>query len=440
MKTSMSLPSNVDIPSDKEGLISLFLMIFNLLSVAISIGTFYFLPLAGSFFIGIVLYSLLVFTEIKFQRLTPVTVLILLIYIFLSITYFIFDQEEWMPYSGSVFYFSLGLMAFILSVLKKPLTMYYSLGKGMLSLHNVTSWMWVAIYFMAGITSILLMPNVSFIYVPSLLIMAGLLATLFFQFCYLGPSSNRKKEFTMDMYDFKEIDSPQAIDQFYTISSTEIWSAIAQSKKKSVKTQSELMETMIRSDQEYTDGIVRFIAYSKEGNPIGTIFCVIDSPQGLPIERDTGINMANLRKMGKVIEVGHFVIDKRYRCKPDLFLGLFKGVIDFALAHDISFLANCSYSHSSAMYEKMGFVKISSCPIPDTILGVDTCPSILNLARLVVYHEDITMGIVEQSKPILNQYTAERYYKRRLATGLFTSRKPYNLKIEDIFNKEIYAI
>ena len=420
--------------ADQDGVVFISLMFFDLLSVVISIGTFYLLPLTGALLTGIILYSLLLFAEIRVKRLTPITVLVLLIYIFLSVAYFIFNKEDWMPYAGSVFYFSLALMALILSIIKKPLTMYYSLGKGIPSLHNVTSWIWVIIYFMAGMTSVLLMPSVAFIYVPSLLILVGFLATIFFQFFYSGPSNNRKMGFKIDSYDFKEIDSLNAIDEFYSTSSMEIWNAISQSRQKNVKTRSELRETMISSDKKYADCIMRFLAYNEDGKPIGTIFCVKDSPHGLPIERDTGISMNALRKAGKVIEVGHFTIDKNYRFKPDLLLGLFKGVIDFAMEHDISFLANCSYSHSSAIYEKMGFIKISSHPIPDTILGVDTCPSVLNLARLVVGHEDISMSVVQQSKTILNPYIAERYYKRQLVTNLFKNVKRYNLKTGDLFN------
>ena len=136
-----------------------------------------------------------------------------------------------------------------------------------------------------------------------------------------------------------------------------------------------------------------------------------------------------------ILEVGHFTINAGYRFKPDIFLGVFKAAIEFAMEHDVSFLANCSYVHSAPMYEKIGFVQITDKPIPDTVLGVDTCSSILNLSALVIYNKDTLnkTKTIDQLKPLLNQYIMERYYKRQLILNTFKKMKTCDLKVENLF-------
>lgn len=406
------------------------LISLDFLSFTLAVCGILFLPFSISLPFGAFVYSLLLFAELRWKRITPVTSLMVFIFAALSL----FGKEDWLPYSGAFFYFPLAVVSLSLLFVRKPFTLYYSAGKGMPELHYATSWMWAIIYILAGTASLALMPDASFVYAPLLIVAIGITVTLILNLYYFKPSCVREKQFILGKFTFREMDlSPEDMESFYSLAAREVWSTIAQSRAKSIETQASLKETMMNSDHPYEDGIVRFSGYDN-GKIIGTIFCVFNGAKGLPIERDTGIGMAGLRHIGEVVEVGHFAIDAGYRFRPDVFLGLFKAVIELAMDKNVSFLANCSFEQSASMYSKIGFTKISDRPIPDTVLGVNTNPSVLNLSNLVVYSEDTDNSAVLQLKPLLNQYLMERYFKRQIFAAAFKRTKPYDFNVKEMFN------
>lgn len=418
--------ANLQIKQDEITMIESFAPLILLISICI-------FPIHILFLIGLFLYSLLFIMEVYLKRLTPVCILILSIFLLLSVLYFIFHQEWCIFYAGSFFYFPLALMSIVLLAAKRPFTIYYSGGKGMLSLHYTISIMWAIIYVMSAIGSIVLIPDPSFVCLPLSLIIIGSIGTVIMNLFYFGPLYNRKDIFNISQYCFKEVgDSDQSCEDFYSLSSQEIWSTIIHSTQKTVQSRDELKKTMQSADKGYEGQIVRFVAYHNN-MPIGTIFCVIDGHSGLPIERDTKLNMDHLRKIGRIMEVGHFTIKSAFRFKPDIFIGLFKAAIDIAVERDVVFLLNCPYEDSISMYQKLGFMKISTKPISDTIIGATVCALALNLGGMVTYHENF-LDTGKQINSLLNPFLTARYYKRQIIKNIFrkSNKKQYNFKIEQL--------
>jgi len=425
--------ANIEVRQDEITILEFFSPLLLLISI-------YFFPIQIFYLIGLFLYGLFFIMEAYLKRVTPTCIFIFFIFLLLSFLYFIFNQRWFIFYTGSFFYFPLAMMSIVLLAMKKPFTIYYSGEQGLLSLHYTISIMWTIIYTLSAIISIILIPNPAFVYLPLSLIAIGEIGIVTMSLFYFGPLYNRKKIFNISQYTFKEVgNSSQEHEDFYSLASQEIWGAIIQSKQKVIQSLNELKETLKIADSDYRKQIVRFVAY-RDDKPIGTIFCVTDGSSGLPIERDIKKNMDSLRKVGKVMEIGHFAIKSSFRIRPDIVIGLFKCAIEFALEHDIAFILNCPYEDSVDIYQKIDFVKISNEPIPDTVIGANVCVLILDLVRMVAYNKEIPDIHKHQLKPLLNQFLMERYYKRLLIRNIFkrNKEKQYNLKIEKIAS-EIFS-
>lgn len=413
---------NIEVRQDEITIIESFSPLLLLISI-------YFFPIHIFYLIGLFLYGLFFIIELYLKRVTPICILLFLIFFLLSILYFIFNQRWFLFYTGSFFYFPLALMGIVLLIIKRPFSIYYSGGKGMLSLHYTISVMWVVIYIVSATASIVLIPNPAFVYVPLLLMITGILVTIFLNYIYLGYSHIRKKEFNVNKYCVKEIRDNKSIDEFYSLFSKEVWKAISISPKRSVKSIAEYKEKIINLDSKYNNHIVRFMLYDN-GRPIGAACCIMDSRVGLPIEHK-GLRLEGIRKIGKILEIGDFTIDTGYRFKPEIFLGILKAIIDFALKEDIAFLVASSYEHSTALYEKIGLTKILDKPVSGTISGLNSYLYVYNLARAILYHKDISNSSTHQQlMTMLNPFFLERYYKRQLISNIIkkNKRKTYNLE------------
>jgi hypothetical protein len=409
-------------------------MLCDLLAVLIALGSIFFLPIKLAFLIAIILYTALLVTEIKVKVLTPVTSLVLLIYMSLFIYCFIFDKQDWLPYTGSIFYFSLAFMAFISLFAKRPFTLYGAIGKGIMSLHYLISWIWAFTYLLSGIMSIFLIPDLAFIYVPFLFVCISILLTIFFIFFYISPTNKREKFFHIEKYSFKQlVNYPQDVEEFYALTAKERWAEMSISHKKLYSSITDLQYGIL---EEYTGEkrqVIRFLAYTPQ-KTVGTICAILDSDKGLIMERETGVDLDELRKFGKIIEVGCFTISRSHRFRRSVFLGLFKAVIDFALENDIDFIASSSYDTSAKIYEKSDFIKLGEQYSIDPLIGIKLYPYLFNLSKEVVYVDKSINNTVLELKDILNPYLAERYYKRQLISKIFQKSKnrSYNLQKEDI--------
>jgi hypothetical protein len=388
----------------------------------------YVLPYDVALVVGVTAYGALSIWERRRNRVTPVTLTLFVCYLALGVLRLGGVTSGWEAYTGVMIYAALAVMAVSLLAAGMPFTLFYSQGKGMRSLHTTVSAMWSVIYTASAVLSVVLMPDVSFILLPLGLLIAGIVFSVVLNYYTFGRRHRRKDRFEIGAYTFRRADGDdELISAFYDLASVSIWETIQRSPARTIRSREELRRTMTDSDAPYEGRIARFLAL--EGtSPFATIFCVLDGPKGLPFERDTGVELSALRRHGRLMEIGHFTIDPRRRLKPSVFTGLFKAAVDFALDEDVVFIANCSYTSSAGMYEKIGFRPFLESPIPDVVLGADVTPMLLNLSRMVVYSEDETgdpgVGAVRDA---LETYVAERYYKRRLFINAWRRSKNYDL-------------
>ncbi len=401
---------------------------------------FLFFPLQISIFSSVLIYLLLLYIEKSIGRITPTVILMFFVSLVLLVL-FLLNYEAVFPYIGSIFYFSLFLLNFILLLVKKPVTMFYSGGKGWRRLHLIVSVIWTMGSFLAGILSLVLMPDISYIVVPFIIIFVCLLMTILFEFFFF-PGQKRRKVFEVDNILFKQVSNSREYEDFYDLVSKEIYSTIMLNKNRYISSKSELRNVLIESDKKYEKHLLRFVAY-KEGVCIGTIYCVLDNKEvGLPIERDTGIKFDNIKKYGKFMEIGHLCIHSKMKFSPQVLIGLLTCVIEYAIENDICFLVNSSYESVVPLYYKIGFEKIVNSPIIDKVIGVNVFALILNLSKIICYYQSLqeTFSYISKMREMLNQYLLERYYKRTVIRNIFKKfeNKQYNLTKEELIYENIY--
>jgi len=401
---------------------------------------FLFFPLNFSIFSSALIYCFLLFIEKSIGRITPTTVLMFFVNLAV-LSLYLFGYEHIFPYIGFIFYFSLFLLNFILLLVKKPLTMFYSGGKGYLLLHWVVSTIWTIGSFLAGILSLVLIPDTSYIFVPFIIIFVCFLLTILFEFFFF-PGQKRKKIFVFDKILFKQVSTKKEYNDFYDLISKEVYSTIMLNKNRYVNSKSELRNVLIKSDKQYEKYLLRFVAY-KDDVCVGTIYCVLYNKEvGLPIERDVGIKFDYIKKYGKLMEVGHLCVHSKMKFSPSVLIGLLTCVIEYAIENDICFLVNSSYESVVPIYYKIGFEKIVDSPIIDKVIGVNVFALVLNLSKIVCYYQSLQeiFSYISKIKGMLNQYLLERYYKRIVLRNIFKKfeHKQYNLTKEDLVYENVY--
>ena len=66
-------------------------------------------------------------------------------------------------------------------------TNVYSRGIGFVPLHNAMSIMWGSLHLLSGVSAFVLMPHISFIFVPFVLMLVGIIGTFILNFVDLIP-------------------------------------------------------------------------------------------------------------------------------------------------------------------------------------------------------------------------------------------------------------
>lgn len=392
------------------------------------------LPLPVAILMSCVMYALLIITELRNYIVSPMNISILSMYLLLIVAVLSGQVEDWLPYTGSLFLGVLFLVSFILLLLGHPFTTFYEVsGKGLLLKHWVISSIWTLAYLVGAVLGVVLMPDVMFIIAPLLVMLIAAIIMLVFNLVWFGGAAYREQDFVYEGFRFTQIgNDADSLDKCYELAATEFWPAIRSSRGRKVTSIKALAERLRRVDILHADRVVRFIAW-KDGQAVGTIYCILDGLGGLPVETQSGVNFNYLRSLGAIMEIGNFAIVAAYRTKPALFIGLMRCAVDVAMEHGVSFIVNDSFASQSGIYRKIGFhVLGTEFAGPD---GTPCLPLGLNLSTSIVYtHRWEKDSFVNRLAPLLNAYLAERSYHWLVLTNFwrYRYRRSYELKLESL--------
>ena len=114
----------------------------------------------------------------------------------------------------------------------------------------------------------------------------------------------------------------------------------------------------IKQSDKFDEYSTYYNVYDKN-EAIGTIRCINDNPNGLPIESEAGICCDNFRESGSIVECSRFSIIKDYRKNPLIFMSLIKCIYCHIRENNILFVIIEMAEHLVPLYEKLGFKKFS---------------------------------------------------------------------------------
>jgi len=379
----------------------------------VCLGILLFIENPVAYFFPALLYALLVATEMYGKIISPISISMLIFYI--GWTILSLHTTEFQGYAG-IFAFSwLGILASGLFIVKKPFSIFYSKGKGIISLHYVVSGMWCIIYILSACLGILLIPHVSYIIIPYILCICGGLFTMFFHFIYFGKPNKFQENFTIGKFEFLKISrNSELFQEFCLFYTKQIYENDALNREKTID---EMAEIVCKDEFELGDDAYIFVALYA-GRIIGCIRCILDRKnRPFPLEKDIGVSFIEFRKKGKLLYVGRLAIDSNFRERPDVLSGLFKCFIDLSLEEDVSFVLAEGLAGKITLYIKLGFEflfeKFDARHKNMMSHGYFGYPVFLNFSKLIFYgNSNEKSRQNSQFSNVINRYLMERWYKR----------------------------
>ncbi len=399
------------------------LMLASLAVMPATIVTIYFTPLAVAPYIAASLYIALWAYERRIGVASPITRVMTAFYLIFALARDRFEDPSWMAWFSPTVYWTLAALIFALLLAGRPFTAFYSGRAGFPPLHRTMSLMWGGLHFAAGLAALLLIPGPGFLYCPLVLMVFGVLATMWLNFVSMGSAHERQPRFELEGYSFREAVIPEDREIFYKVVAdayrADLQKALGMRRK--LDTQAILREHRA-SNAKWQDDFLPFLAFSGE-RPAGGICIFFDHMErGLPIESEAGIDLAPWRREGPIAEVGRLGVGRRHRMNPVLLKGLFKCVIEAAAERRVHFIFNDSFEFQAKMYEKIGFTALRDEPYvsPDehsTGYGLEVLPMMMNLADMV--RMDVQSGTSTDMQGVLAPYVMERFFKHLTVREMF---------------------
>lgn len=400
---------------------AIFLLLQSLIFVAVTFVLILFVPAFYSIPLCFLSAAYMAFVEHKQNIHSPITLSLVVLY---PLLYVLLLTES--PYAA---YFGIGVFAWLtavglaLLIMKKPLTTLYSAGKGDMRLHYILSSIWVGSWGLSCISAYLLMPDIWYIITPFCITLVTFLVIIYLTFFDRWILIKREKEFTLGEYNFKQLSYPSK--EFEEYIDFYAWHISNEVHKKPEGYQV-LRDAAHKVDAFDAKGKIPFGAYHN-GKLVG--ICAITLPvkgELLPVEQETPISFADIRKLGPMADVGRLVIAKGYRERPDVLRGLLKGTLEVALEHDMVFLMSEVFPSGSMFHFRLGFTTLFKRSHPNFTVTFDP------VGTVVVFFNNLASTIFIQSEKInsstqlgntINEMLAERWIKRQVVKHAFSRKE-----------------
>ena len=392
------------------------LMLVSLVVMLAAIVALYIAPLGVAPLVAASLYASLWGYERRLGVASPITRFMTVFNLLLACAVHLDGEASWMGWLSPAVYWTLAAVILALLAAGRPFTAIYTGDAGFRPLHLVQSMIWGITHFVAGLAALLLIPNPLFLYVPLCLMVLGVLATVWLNFCSMGPACGRRAQFDLGGYSFREARSRSDCEAFHKMIAeayrSDLQSALGMRRR--IDTAMIIREHRAANGR-WGDDLLPFLAFAGD-RPVGGICIFFDHRHhGLPIEGEARIDVNPWRRAGPVAEVGRLGVLRRHRLSPLLLKGLFKCVVEAAAEKGIHFIFNDSFEFQAKMYEKLGFRALSGAQYVShsegsTGYGLEVLPMMMNLAAIV--RMDTPSDIAAEMEGVLAPYVMERFFKR----------------------------
>jgi len=382
----------------------------------------------------VVAYGCLVFLEISHGIKSPVTLSLLCIYTaFMFLSLFDFELNG---YAGIIVFAWLSMSILLLLIFGKPFTIFYSKGKGMKALHVANSAVWLSAFFISLLSSLYFIPGELFIIIPYVICCFAGCLTLLLNLVWFGSKYIPQKVFSRGVFTFRHISHlSKDFDIFCSFFAQQM---VNDPTAIGITLGHESVTRLVKKSELELGSRSKIICVFNGEKIIGCVRCILHQHNAIfPLEENIKQSFSSLKQVGKFMQIGRLAVDAKFRERPDVLSGLFKGITDLALKKDVHFFVGDAAKNRLSLYFKLGFNMLFPRNDPrSTILlnyGVECTPVFLNFAQLIFeskneIHEKY--GLSEY----VNRYLVERWYKRAVLKNHFRpiSRWPWLYGIDDV--------
>lgn len=410
MASAEEIAANVE-KDEKETLFPVLFMFLSFGSMIVGLGLISLFQDYYAYAMCALLYVAVVAVEFRFRIGSPVSISMLVLYTGLAILDYV--TKDYTGYAGVVIFAWLTALSTILLLFGKPFTAFYSNGKGLRSLHVVSSLIWTAAYALSLLASVLLMPDVLYLIIPYALCISFGLLTIFLNLVWFGCGNGRQERFSIQEFEFHRllVDSPE-FPTFCDFFARQIYRPGDDGNMNTVE---EIAEIVSKTEKELAADSYIFVA-KDAGRIVGCMRCILDRKgRPFPLEIEMESSLDRLRKVGRLMHVGRLAVDDHYRERPAVLNGLFKCFLDLSLSRDVSFVVAEGYRHRLPTYLKLGFEimfdRSDRRHAVKMAYGYVCYPMFMNFSFLVFNRGDASLKRYHFSD-FINPYLAERWYKR----------------------------
>lgn len=410
------------------------MMMAQMIVVVLATFTIFSAPLSYGAAALTAIYGALLLAERRMSIRSPLTAGTLLLSVVVLLANWLTDLGAYSIYISAAYYGLLLLIGTVSLIRRHPMSLYYSDGYGSLDLHWKTSVLWVLIYAIGFVLSLLIPSYTDLFWLLPVLPVVGVLETLWLQLVDMGPRWRRAAQFSMGSIRVEEVASNrEQLAPFYVHFVREAAHSLKQGREVRKLSFDQLLQLKMECDSPSWNKTKFFVAI--EGDEIvGTISCILktaDAQLGVEAGISEPLNLEPLAKHGKIIEVGRFSISDRHRFRQELVQGLLRAVVEYAFEKDAAFLVAQAYPNVVPIYSKIGFQKISDRVVHQKGTGSPVMLLVFNLAKRAIceLEEPQTTSRLET---VLSPYLGERFFKRQSLLSIFNRRRPWSISSEQL--------
>lgn len=353
--------------------------------LGITLSLLFFLPIELLSITGLYLYAILLLWRIYKKQVILLDIIVFCVYLAVSVGYYILGYKNLIIYMGTIFYASLSIFCILGGIFKVPFTVtnIKKMSKEDLTYHRVLSVVMGILYIPSLVTSIVLFPKASYIYLPLLLLLAAIPLSIY---------STKGVMFIIDLYceGRERMLSRPLVERYFGNSQGFYWIR-SEFIGKEVVTESDerlFLDTLkkgyinvyekskLKSHGDYNRDYNTFFSrivdeYKKwkdrsnsfvviertSGKGVGTIRLVVDDER-LPLEEYTPFTLENYRRLEiRVAEAGRLsIVGVPDVKKRTVFTMLYSMLATKILESDIELLFADALKAVVPIYKKSGFV------------------------------------------------------------------------------------
>jgi hypothetical protein len=403
------------------------LMLAQMAVVLVVGGGLFFLPEPVGYAILLVSYLGLALAERRLGIVNPQTLAVLALAVLVVVA--LPWQDRYGLHVPALFFGVLALVSLVSMLRGRPISMVYGAGEGRVSLHWMTSGLWLVMYLGGLAVSLVMFRNPGLILALPALLVLGVAGTLWLQLVSRIGTGRALQAAEAGAFSYRELPhTPSQIEAFYTHYIRQILAQTSGAKgrsgqKPAPNLTADIPALVAAEMAAEGDAILyrqRYFVALEGGEIVGSVSILpMENGQTLA-EIDHPLRLDALNRYGKVMRCDHFCIEQRHRNKPELIQRLLRGAVEGAFEADGCFLVTLAYASVVPIYTKIGFERMLAAPAPSLRSGAPLMPMIFNLARSAIcdvdqvrrfgYGRDGTMGAAG---------LGERYFKRQVLGSLW---------------------